>query len=352
MKRKNRRTVQRPGKKKPYNKRLCTIGLTAAVILVVFWLFRDQAGPILEELKQTSPQVIFLVVLASVCYTCIDGWNFASLARHYNPAFSNFQGIVCAFFSSFYRTLTIGSGSAAATAYYMKQYGIDVGNGISISTVSYVFHKMVIGCYSLLLVLLYPGFLRKYYAGYIQYLSAGYALIFAVAAVLLLVCISPGFHRILLSVLGRLLKKDKWRPKIAVLEQELTVLRTGTKELLGNKKAVAAVVLRDFLRDTCWYLIPWMILRESTGIGPLESVYVTSLVTALAGVIPMPAGIGSTEVVYTLLFGAVAGEVKAASSMLIYRFSTYFVPFIIGGLAVISYRGKKYFHRKENGVIL
>ena len=60
----------------------------------------------------------------------------------------------------------------------------------------------------------------------------------------------------------------------------------------------------------------------------------------LSGVIPTPAGIGSFEFVYMLLFGPMVGTVDAASSMLLYRFATFIWPFVIGFVYVILEKRK------------
>jgi hypothetical protein len=68
---------------------------------------------------------------------------------------------------------------------------------------------------------------------------------------------------------------------------------------------------------------------------------VSALMTAIAGVFPSPAGIGSTEILYTLLFVRIEGIIQAASTMLLYRFATFIFPFIIGAVVAV-------FHKKLN----
>jgi hypothetical protein len=55
----------------------------------------------------------------------------------------------------------------------------------------------------------------------------------------------------------------------------------------------------------------------------------------LAAVIPAPAGIGSTEFVFTSLFASAVGSGAAISAALLYRFATFVVPFLTGGVIVI-----------------
>ena len=65
---------------------------------------------------------------------------------------------------------------------------------------------------------------------------------------------------------------------------------------------------------------------------------VTSLSQSLAGVIPTPAGIGSVEAVFTLLFRRLLPEAKALSAVLLYRFATMLLPCAIGAFFVLGER--------------
>jgi uncharacterized protein (TIRG00374 family) len=77
---------------------------------------------------------------------------------------------------------------------------------------------------------------------------------------------------------------------------------------------------------------------------------VTSLSVLLAAVIPAPAGIGSTEFVFAMLFSVIVGTGAAGSTSLLYRFATFVLPFVIGAFVVLSRRRiekqlKKHKHR-------
>ena len=56
----------------------------------------------------------------------------------------------------------------------------------------------------------------------------------------------------------------------------------------------------------------------------------TAMMTALSGVIPAPGGVGAVEFIFVLLFTPLTGKAAAASGMLIYRFATYILPFLLG----------------------
>ena len=83
----------------------------------------------------------------------------------------------------------------------------------------------------------------------------------------------------------------------------------------------------------------------------LEALAITSLSVMLAAVIPTPAGIGSTEIVLTMLLAEIVGTGAAGSATLLYRFATFVFPFLIGTIVVVLRRRvakRLQLHKKEN----
>ena len=81
-----------------------------------------------------------------------------------------------------------------------------------------------------------------------------------------------------------------------------------------------------------------VILYRVYALTLLQSWAVTSLAFMLAAVIPSPAGIGSSEFVFTALFTVLVGTGEAGSAALLYRFATFVLPFVIGGVVVLLHK--------------
>lgn len=95
----------------------------------------------------------------------------------------------------------------------------------------------------------------------------------------------------------------------------------------------------EYVKLVFWYVLPYLILIENhPKIDFLLTISFISFAVVLSGVIPTPAGIGSFEFVYLLLFRPVVGTVDAVSSLLLYRFSSFILPFLYGFVYVIAER--------------
>ena len=101
---------------------------------------------------------------------------------------------------------------------------------------------------------------------------------------------------------------------------------------------VAAIILLNLIKLCFWYGMPYLLFAGAGDISLVETMAITSLSVMLAAVIPAPAGIGSTEFVFTGLFSGIVGTGVAGSASLLYRFATFVFPFLIGVFVVIGRR--------------
>lgn len=102
------------------------------------------------------------------------------------------------------------------------------------------------------------------------------------------------------------------------------------------------------LKCCFWYGIPYLLFKGvqfqgNPALTLSQVLAITSLSVMLAAVIPSPAGIGSTEFVFTTLFAGIVGTGMAGSASLLYRFGTFVFPFLVGTVVVLI----RHFRRKK-----
>ena len=135
-------------------------------------------------------------------------------------------------------------------------------------------------------------------------LLAGYLVTLIITVVLILFSCSRQFHRMLLWVVDFFNGKTKGRfdPQAAMLHDQCQMLEDASRQLMGEKRLVAGAVGLNLIKFAFWYSIPYLIFLGQGEITLPQTMAVTSLSVMLAAVIPSPAGIGSTEFVFTALF--------------------------------------------------
>ena len=109
------------------NKKLLAKLIFVAILLLIIWYtFKDSAEDIVEQLGKTSLTVLVAIMAATVIYHLFEAWITYSLARRYNPKFKYREAVYCAFYCSFYRLSTLGSGSGVAAIVYLGKKGCGI----------------------------------------------------------------------------------------------------------------------------------------------------------------------------------------------------------------------------------
>lgn len=302
---------------------------------------RDSLAPIFEQVMETKLSVIIIICTLSLGYFLFEGINLWRLSRKYVPSFTLQQGIGCSFYACFYRTATLGSASFAAGMYYLHKNKVPLANTLGLITLQYVSYKIAIALFCGICLLTDYRYMNSLYGSYFPFILLGFLLTVLIALVLLLICICTPFHNLLLFAARKMNRRGTYTDKIKKLEEEFISLRKGTRFLMKDKIAMLSLVLRNLIRLIFWYCLPCFLFGTTTLSEIRHTISISSLVTALAGVLPSPAGIGSTEFLFTAFFSGIYGTTMAASSMLLYRFATFIFPFFMGILVVLYRGGKK-----------
>lgn len=316
------------------------------MIGIIIYTFRDSAGPILAQLKKTTPTVIVGICVMTLVYHVVEGVITTVLVKQYQPTFTLGMGITNALYCSFYRVATLGSGAGVAAIYYLNEHGVTYGQAFGLYMLQYAFHKISIALFSLLFFAVSWNYMWMHFESYTGLLVAGYVITVVITLGLILFCCSAWFHKVIFAVLDFVNAKTKNRFGLinAQLREQCDMMEAASKYLLKRKMMVAGVIALNLLKLCFWYAIPYLVFHAENAIALHEVMAVTSLSVMLAAVLPAPAGIGSTEFVFTSLFSEILGTGLAGSASLLYRFGTFVFPFLVGAVIVIVRRvraGKK-----------
>ncbi|MDY5647234.1 MAG: lysylphosphatidylglycerol synthase transmembrane domain-containing protein [Lachnospiraceae bacterium] len=320
----------------------------AGILVLVVYLFREELAEALGEMRHISPAAAVTILLLSMGYQLAEGRNLTAVVRLKDPGFTQWEGFAGMLYTSFFRVATFGSAPAAATAVYLAKRGIPAATGTGISAILYMIHKLVIALVCVLCLILRFNSLGNLYREYFGYLLLSLCLIVVIAGVLLFLCFGGRLHGTLIRLLRRMDRKRAHTEAIDALEEQLLGLRTFSAMVLKDRRTVAELVILNIGKFLCWYLIPWVLLRDEIWLGVADTVAVMAFVTAVAGVLPAPAGIGSTEFAFLLLFRGLASDARLLSCALVYRFVTYILPGLLGGVEILGSLLKKN-HRKRTG---
>lgn len=323
---------------KEWKKQILKWGVVLLLLGLIIYAFRDMIGPIMGQLRKTSVTVILLICISSTIYELLEGWVTYGLAREYQPAFTYRQGVESAFYCSFYRTATLGSGAGVAAVYYFNENGIAASKATGMYMVEYVLHKLSIAIFSVIFLAASFSYMMKHFGEYSLLLIGGYGVTVIIAVVLVAGCCSAGLHKGILYVMEKINRSHRFDKQIEKIREQFVILEEATAFLLKRKSLLLTTVLKNLVKLAFWYGIPFFVFYGTCEITLLQTLAVTALSVMLAAVVPAPAGIGSTEFIFTMLFTAIAGTKMAGAASILYRFATFVFPFCVGAVIVVAQR--------------
>lgn len=326
--------------KKEYFKKL-KIFLFIVIAGLVVYVFRNQFPPIFKEMKNTSLRTLFLIALMGAMYQFFDGLSLREVAKSLGEnSISVFDSWGCSLYSAFYRVITFGSATYLSIIYYFKRMNVDESKGFSISTLNYMAQRIAVVITASFMYIANRSFMIKYFSKWINYLLLGILFTLIVVLVLILICVSEKFHKLIIY-LFKFDKKNRLEDFKNKLQDKLFMVRSGTRDLLLNKGLIVKITILNILKMFCWFLIPCIIFHNQYNYTNFDYISVTALAIALIGVIPAPGAMGSTEFVFGLLFSVLMDVNKAMSGMFLYRFGNFIVPTVLGALIAVYLRIKE-----------
>ena len=233
---------------------------------ILYYSFRDSMGDMLTELANVSPQVVMSLFLTVILYHIFEGHITWLIVHKTHPEYPRLKGFCNAFYCSFYKTATLGSGSGIAGIYYLNKAGIPVPNATGMYFFQYIVHKVSMAVYSLLLFLATYGFIHASFADYQCYILLGFAGVCVIAGVLLAVATVPWMQTACNLLANRFrAKHPSWEEKLTGAGHKLALLQAESRSLLQDPILLLHLFLCNVLKFTIWYIIPWIVFCNSLG---------------------------------------------------------------------------------------
>ena len=318
--------------------------LTVLVIgLAMFLVFRGNYQEILANLKQVSPwQTVILFALAAG-YQAAEAAIGMLLIRARLADFSYRQALDVTLLGVFGNVATFAVGSIPMQSFRLYQYGLDVGSGVGMMTMEYVFHKTSILLYATVMLLTQGVWLREACPDLAPYLVIGYGICIAIIMVLVLLCTWGKMKSLALWLIGKLPSGEKWDGKKAAWTANLESLYAESQNVLKDRGRCGKILLLNAVKLCCLYTAVYGSFRF-LGIGAL-SLWRVQLLAALmlmiSSALPNVAGVGPAEFTFLLLFSRFMEDTQASSALILYRTATYFFPFLLSAAAVLAGRRRR-----------
>lgn len=333
-------------------KRNYIINFTLILGLTIFGLWfalHEHFNEVIGLLSNLKWYWLIAILMYGAAYTMVIGWVYKILCRKNKPNYTYKEGLSIAFVGAFFSGVTpSATGGQFGQAYIMKNQGIKISDGASILWIDFIIYQSVMVAYTTVLMLLRFNYYYTEQSSFFILVLIGYVVNSAVIVFLFTMAIFPKVYEKLSAIIVRLLAKIKIvkhpDSTIAAWNTQLQSFTKEIKKIRHMKKMILKCVLLNVLRLTIFYTVPLFIaltLGIDVNAGMLLDVITMSAFVSVANAFfPVPGAAGGTEAAFMLIFSTMFPTVATNSIMILWRFATYHIVILVGGLTFLFLKNK------------
>ena len=312
------------------------------VVLLISFSGEDFAQS-LQSLRSMSPRWIALCLLVYAAWVVCDAvavWFFLRRqGYHIGLRYALFVSIA----GTYYSNITPGAtGGQPMQVYYLKKRNVPVGIGTSAVTVKFFCFQFMLSVICTVLWAMNIGFVREATGGNRWILITGYVYNLVSVGLVLLVAVNMRLVRFLMNLVIRIgtrlrlikhpdIIRVKWEDVLATFHDSVMMMRRRPLDFVVQLLIGGLQLIIHMLVIVCVY--------KAFGLSGVTAPQLVTLGVCLyisAAYTPLPGASGAQEGVFALYFSSVFPVDVRPMALLLWRFFTYYISLIVGGVVTVG----------------
>ncbi len=326
------------------------INMILIVILTVFALWfalYDSYKQVLTTVSQIDPWRLFLIITWGLVPYFVYGWILTIMARSINKKYHYRQGLMNGLIGGFVSDITPSStGGQFAQTYAFKKQGLSTTQGAGLVWMDfYIYQITLVGLTLFLFLLKFKDFKNM---SITLVFALGLVINFFVIILLWIMVEFPKLYNIISNWVMKIVIKSRFiKDKEGALTSWNTTLEHFHEALSAvsdNKELVWKISALYLLRFSLYFMTPFIVgkllglpIRWSQF---MEFMALASFISVANTFVPLPGASGATESVFVLVFSTVIGKSAAASTMIFWRFTTFYIIIMVGGFFFLRLKNR------------
>jgi len=310
--------------------------------LVAFIIWKEGIGNFWEQLKQVKYGYIAIGCFVMFSETMFDTFSMHSIRRNYQKDASLLNSIKCMYASFALGLLTpLQTGYLAGAITYLTKDKMRVSDASTVMLCKTISYMLVQQIFVITMILTqYKNFNLPSLIWVFVAIS-----FFATTLYLFLIILIAKAQKFLIKIVGGILKFLK---RVHILKNIEEINNKAKEEIRNLKKnmenihlkpsSIVIALLSSTCQVICIYGISWFIYKGvslNVGLKPFEVITGQALCNIIQQIIPIPGGLGVTEVMFTNIMGQIMGFNRLNLSMLIWRVISTYLPITYGLLIIL-----------------
>ena len=313
-----------------------TILLLIITLIVLYIILKDDFYDIVNILQNLDIKFILLAILFFFLSITIKGYvNYKIINDKEKVSLK--EAIKHNLITQFFNGITpFSTGGQPMEIYMLTEHGISVSKATNQTVQSFIFYQIALVICGVLAVLynfIFHIFPKVTLLKHLVFL--GFIINIAVVIILLLISYSKVITNKIGNIIIKILKKLRIKSDEKKIKKVFDEYYEGFQEIKSRKGLFPMGILLNIASLLCLYIVPLFILysmKDFTSINVLETVTASAYVYIIGAFVPIPGASGGIEYGFTQIFGNFIYSNKLSATLLLWRFITYFVGMIVGGI--------------------
>lgn len=308
----------------------------------------DSFDVVVETITKVNISSLFVMAIWGLLPYITHGLILKLMASHVMPKYRLIDGVENALIGGFMSGITPSStGGQLAQSYTFKKQGLSGSHGAGIIWLDYFLYTITLVVIALLLF--FSNFTKFAHSSITLVFGLGLLVNIIIIVLLGLMVFKPNVYRKLMHFIIHITEKFKWVKQkekiIHAWDQVLDHFYQAQTVVTENRGVLWELLGLNALKILIYFSTPIIIglllHLEIKWSMVIELIALASFVTISNTFVPLPGAAGATESLFVLTFSTVIGKSSAASIMILWRFFSFYLILIIGGILFFKVRHQK-----------
>ena len=309
-------------------------------LFVLFLVLKDNFKTVISTITTMNMKFVIIAIVLYFAYLFFHAlvnylWVNEKEKLSLPQAFQHM--IITQFFNGI---TPFSTGGQPMEIYMLKNHGFRYTKATNVIMQNFIVYQLALVIFGLFAVI------YNFITGVLVYKSVlttliilGFLINTIVAVVMLFVATSKKFTKSLLNIITRLgnnlhfiKNKEKF---LAKWEERLEDFHNCTKEVKKKKGLFVLGIILNLISLTCYYAIPLFLvysLHDYNSMTFFTSIVASAYVLIIGSFVPIPGATGGIEYGFLEIFSSFLPTTSVRAVMIIWRFITYYLGMILGGI--------------------
>ncbi len=309
-------------------------------VILFYFILKDNFYESISLISSSNILFILLAIIFYICFISLESYSFKLLINRINKKYNLKKSLLLTLMTRFFNGITPFSlGGEPLQLYELSKEDIKVSDGLLVITEVFIIHEISVTILTILAIIfkfifhltpndfLWTITLIGFFVNFI--------IIFVVSFICIKINVAKKIGNFIINLLSKIhIIKDKVKT-IQSWSDKCVEYSNGYRDLLNDKKVLFRSILIIITSMLFYFGIAFFSILAVGGdisINFIYSLILSSLIYISATFIPIPGGSVGIEYAYLNYYILIVPENIVVASLLLWRFISFYLPMIVGGI--------------------